>query len=538
MVNNTWRYSTAATPGQDSSAYVGTAVSGNLRLAPFDLRFKPEGEYHPCPFCNGETFPASANKVTGAAPGMVSGEIEFEFTGEGAMMVVNDHGERTGADPETGEFVNEIPDAEIEHFMGGLGKDIAPGIRFPFEEHDDTFYSVIIHGTTVENPTNGSLSIHGPGFAIGVYDIELDADNVFEFIFSPDGDHISFDATEDLVAPEIYIAHDPINPGDPSVIFDVEDLFLEAGEKLTLDLDPVLEQIHFGHTGPEAEDFIIDMKLIWPDGDVQDYAETVHIPAGVQTAFIDFGAWDGLLHPPTYIGGVLQNPSVNHRLKLIDAVGTYDPTPQTDAPAGVYHVEATFQNVTEVSFADAYFTVANLSLGDVLLNADAGSLGTRVSVPADALGDDGILHMNESFTFSFAVGLADTNFADLTVDANGVPHDWVHPDPEPSYDANNASFIFDGQEALPNQLGLMAADVQALADAGQLNQRDAARLLQNLDRAEQLIADGQSDRQVVRQLQMFLARIRWDGDLADEAKVPLMAQAEFLVQQLQIQRTR
>ena len=535
--SNTWTYTTAATPGENTNVYTGTADSGNLRLIPLNVRDKPAGEYFPCPFCNGETFPASA-RPDGAGPETMFGEIDFQYTGEGAILVVDDEGQMVGETIETGEFVNEIPDAQIQHPAGGLSQDVPPSIVIPFEGHDETYYSVYVHGTSVDAPTHGALSMHGAGFALGVYNIELDAGEVFEFTISPDGDHISFYSTEDEVAPEIYIAHDPIHDGDPSVIFDVQDIYLLAGEKVMLDLDPELERIHFDHTGPEAENFDIDMKLIWPDGDVQDWDEIIHMPAGTESAFVDFGAWDGLLHPPIYIDDVLQNPSVNHRLKLVDAVGTYDPTPQTDAPAGVYHVEATFQNVTEVSFADAYFTVANLGLGDVLLNADAGSAGTRVSVPADALGADGLLHMNESFTFSFDVGLADTNFADLTVDANGVPHDWVHPDPEPSYDANNASFVFDGLEALPNQLGVLSADVEALLADGQISQNTALRLLQNLDRAAQLLAQGQDGHRVIRELSMFISRVETRTTLPEETKAQLVAQSEFLIDQLRIINTR
>ena len=534
---NTWSYTTSATPGTTASVYSGNATSNNLWILDNNLRDLPAGQTYACPFCTTSGSAAKTTSADGSASDLFTHEIDFQFTGEGAILVVNDEGQSIGKEIGATDLINEIPGAEFFHFTGGLDKEIPPKLVIPISETNDTFYDVYVHGTTVDDPSNGLLSIHGPGFSIGVYDIHLDPHETFEFSVSPDGDHISFYATEDITAPEIYIAHDPIHPGDPSVIFDIEGVVLLAGEKVMLDLDPELEQIHFNHTGPEAEDFIIDMQLIWPDGHVEDYAEEIHAPAGTHSVYIDFGAWDGLEHPATYIDDVLQNPSVNHRLKLIDAVGTYDPTPQTDAPAGVYHVEATFQNVTEVSFSDVYFTVANLGLGDVLLNADAGSLGTRVSVPADLMGADGWLHTNESFTFSFGVGLADMDFADLTVDANGVPHDWIHPDPAPSYDANNASFVFDGMEALPNQLDLLANDVQALADSGELNQIEAARLLQNLDIAEQAL-DGQSDHQVIRQLRMFLARVRWNGNLSDEAKAPLIAQAQFLVQQLQVPRNR
>ncbi len=451
---NTWRYVTASTPGQPESAYVGAALSGNLRLVPLSARDLPTGQYFPCPFC---PTPTVASAQTDAAD-MIAGELDLSYTGEGAILIVNDAGQKTGDDHATGTFVNEIPGAELFHFQGGLNKDIPPLIGIPFEEHDNTFYSVFVHGKSVVTPTNGMLSIHGPGFSIGVNDIDLDAGELFEFAFSPDGDHIAFTATETITAPEIYIAHDPLHPGDPSIIFDVEGVTLLAGEKVSLDLDPMLERIHFDHTGPEAENFVVDMKHVWPDGQEQDYAETIHQPAGATSSYIDFGAWDGLLHPPTYINDVLQNPSVNHRLKLEQVSGVYDSTPQANAPAGVYHVAATFKNVTEVQLTDLFFSVAELAAGNVLLNADGSpaGAGAKLSLPNTALGADGLLHVNESVTVRFSVGLASANLSALTINANGVPHDWTHEAPELAGQAHNASFVFTVRANNPLYLPLVS----------------------------------------------------------------------------------
>jgi hypothetical protein len=91
-----------------------------------------------------------------------------------------------------------------------------------------------------------------------------------------------------------------------------------------------------------------------------------------------------------------------------------------------------------------YFTVGNLITGNVVLNADGSpaGVGGKISVPDAALGADGVLHSHESFTVSFEVGLASKTSSNLTINANGMPHDWIHPNPPPSYDANNASFVF------------------------------------------------------------------------------------------------
>lgn len=80
--------------------------------------------------------------------------------------------------------------------------------------------------TVIENSNTEIYMYTISGTKTDVNEIELEPQDQFEFTVSPDGDHISFDATEDIAAPEIYIAHDPIHPGDPSVIFDIEGVLL------------------------------------------------------------------------------------------------------------------------------------------------------------------------------------------------------------------------------------------------------------------------------------------------------------------------
>jgi len=442
MAANTWRYVTASTPGNPPTIYDGTANSGNLQLLATNTRDLAAGQYFECPFCS--STPSS--HIQAASSELIDGKISVQYSGEGAFLLVNDEGQRTGDDPETQTFLEEIPNATLIHFNGGLGKEIPPRVIVPFSETDDTFYDVIVHGKTTSSVTSGSLTILGEGFVIGVNDIALDPNEQFAFKFSPDGDHISLSATETITAPEIFISHDPVHEGDPSVIFDVRDEILFAGETIELNLDPARERIEFDDSGTEEEDFTVNMELIFPDGDTHIYTETVIVPAGATSAFIDFGAWDGLLEPATYIDNVLQNPSVNHRLKLESSTGTYDPTSQPNAPAGSYRVEATLRNVTEVTLQDLSFTVTDLADGNMLLNADGAPAGNgaSVSVPAAALGEDELLHVNESFTVSFIIGLAsaDTDSANFTVDANGTPHDWTHEAPTLAGEANNASFVF------------------------------------------------------------------------------------------------
>lgn len=436
---NTWSYETASTPGQPTDVYTGTATTKNLILSPLSDRDRPTGQYFECPFC-----PEPAVKAQGASANQISGKVEFQYTGEGSILVVNDEGQSTGDDFNTKEFVNTIPGAQVEQIFGGLGKAIPPRITVPFTETNDTKYTVYVHGKTFDSATTGSLMISGAGFTMGVDDLDLDPNELFQFQLSPDGDYISFKSTQTITAPNIYITHDPENDGDPSVSFEISGVTAQAGETIWIDLDRAQERMYFENSGSLEEQLQVIMSMAWPDGDTDEYTHAVDLPAGSTSAFIDFGAWDGLLDPPTYINDVLQNPSVNHRLKLANATGSYNVTPQPNAPAGVYTVKATFTNVTEVSLEQVSFSVANLGSGNVLLNAQGGpaGVGAKILVPPEALGADKILSPNESVTLTFQVGLAQAGASALTVDASGTPYDWSDPDPKPTYDAQNASFVF------------------------------------------------------------------------------------------------
>ncbi len=436
--SNTWSYETASTPGQPTDVYTGTATSGNLMLSPLADRDLPAGQYFDCPFCS-----APALKTQDASA-LVSGEIQFQYTGEGSILVVNDEGQSTGDDFNTDTFVNTIPGAGVEQVLGGLGKAIPPRIIVPFTEQDETYYTTYVHGKTADAATTGSLMISGAGFTLGVDDLDLDPEEQFEFTLSPDGDYIAFKSTQTIAAPTIYITYDPASDGDPSIGFEISGLTAQAGETISLSLDPALERVYFDSTSVQEEAFPVTMSMVWPDGDTDEYSKTIDMTAGATSAFIDFGAWDGLLDPPTYLNDILENPSINHRLKLTGAVGSYNVTPQANAPAGVYTLRATFTNVTEISLEQVSFTVADLAAGNKLLDAEGGpaGVGAQLMVSPEALGGDGVLSPNESFTLTFRVGLAQAGASGLTVDALGAPLDWVSADPEPTYDANNASFAF------------------------------------------------------------------------------------------------
>ena len=442
---NTWRYETAATPGEAGAVYTGTATSENLSIHDNSSRDLDPGTYYDCEFCNdagGAAAATAAAASTGAARAAeaASGSLVFEYTGQGALVVTDGEDNRSGADFDSDDFLTDIPGTEVDHHKGGLGLDIPPTIRIPVPADTAAEYSAVVHGQNGAAATGGTLSITGPGFVIGVNDIDLAPDELFEFVVNADGTLVAFAATEDIAAPEVFISYDPVSDDDPSVIFDVGGIELAAGEEAVIELDPELEQVFFDHTGDEAEDFFIDMRLIWPDGDVENFEENIITPAGTNEAFLDFGAWDGLAEPALYIDGILTNPSIEHRLAMVDVDTDFRPE-AGDSGHGVYDITATFENVTEVSLEDLSFSLEELDDEDELLGADTTS-AMQVSVPDAALGEDGLLDPNETFEMTFSIALGDSAFGGAVFGADGTPFDWLVTDVAPSYEANNGPFVF------------------------------------------------------------------------------------------------
>ena len=125
---DTWRYETAATPGQEPDIYTGTATSENLSIVPNTIPRPTGGQYFTCPFCNGETdgdarqAGCCQGQFVVAATDQITGTIRFDYAGEGAMLVVNDDDQSTGFAFDTETFINEIPDAEISLLQRRVGQ--------------------------------------------------------------------------------------------------------------------------------------------------------------------------------------------------------------------------------------------------------------------------------------------------------------------------------------------------------------------------------------------------------------------------------
>ncbi|MCC7368025.1 MAG: PD40 domain-containing protein [Chloroflexi bacterium] len=97
-------------------------------------------------------------------------------------------------------------------------------------------------------------------------------------------------------------------------------------------------------------------------------------------------------------------------VQQLSASGTYLPN-DPRAPAGVYRATFSFRNISQDTFTDLQARIAELTGGHTVVNRDGAptstptGVGAVVSVPDAALGTDGNLGPNESFSLAIEVGL-------------------------------------------------------------------------------------------------------------------------------------
>lgn len=113
-------------------------------------------------------------------------------------------------------------------------------------------------------------------------------------------------------------------------------------------------------------------------------------------------------------------PVVNDLVTLDPALGTtFDPTPVPDAPAGTFTITATFTNSSATALRFPFFTVTELSGGNLLLNADGGPGGVGATLTPQL--DEQLLSPGEAVTVDFVIGLQERGQFTLFVDLFGEP---------------------------------------------------------------------------------------------------------------------
>jgi hypothetical protein len=113
-------------------------------------------------------------------------------------------------------------------------------------------------------------------------------------------------------------------------------------------------------------------------------------------------------------------PLVNDFVTLDPALNTaFDPTPRPEVPAGTFTITATFTNTNDTPLRFPFFTVTELSGGNLVLNADEGTQGVGATVTPEV--GDRVLAPGETMAVDFVIGLQAREPFTFLVNLSGEP---------------------------------------------------------------------------------------------------------------------
>jgi hypothetical protein len=227
---DTWRYSGSTNPDEPADEYEGDAETFTLELAPIQPRLGQQI----CPFCDEAGFEEgeaeAKGQVKGQAPGAQAAYNEIWLDGNADLLITDMEGRSVGF--RDGTFVNEIPGAISNANKFGVNVwniDAEPVYYIP----TDIDFTISIDGSRLVEPSESTVTMLGPGYALEVSDILLDPGQIDTLDIAPDGSLLSY-RTYSSETPVMLVA---IETEESDYLFAVQGYELAEGEAVNLSLD-------------------------------------------------------------------------------------------------------------------------------------------------------------------------------------------------------------------------------------------------------------------------------------------------------------
>lgn len=152
-----WSYLASTNSDELGSLYTGNASTKNLEIVSLSSRLGQQR----CDFCDKSSGNASSG-TKGAVDGGQS--IQIWQNGRARVLVTDESGHRVGL-LESGEFVNEIPEAEVRSLKFGL--DHPPVIWLPSDSINNSHLAIEIHSAADDSAKNlADTTVFASGFAL------------------------------------------------------------------------------------------------------------------------------------------------------------------------------------------------------------------------------------------------------------------------------------------------------------------------------------------------------------------------------------
>lgn len=284
---NKWSYDAAINPQIPSELYWGDATTKSLMLYPTTPGTKQVAQY--CPYCA-----PRGGRVTGMAAPALSQQNTIYLTrnadAEIHLLITDDSGKRYGYLSD-GSFVAEIPGVTVNREMVDGPSTWDKAMEPIYQVPADLKFTVTIDGSLLKDSDVASVDLIGPGYEIGVEDINLDPKQKDTLTVSPDGTQMSYQTTSSE-SPDLSAAYEDTN-ANVGYAFLVNGVDVEGGGTIHLAVDTTKQQLKLFTTDAKSGGsygLLFDRydskgeQAFWHDG----------IDLGpTDVAYLDYGKWSG-----------------------------------------------------------------------------------------------------------------------------------------------------------------------------------------------------------------------------------------------------
>ena len=380
-----WVYEGGAiNPDAPASTYFGNSEPGNS--CKFKLMSLRWAETFPKE-CFGGCVDVDEGEVGQA---LVSSAYEFDLEGEGSLMITRDDGLRAGIDPDTGQFIAEIPDAEqVLDPNGPL--NIPNNIRIPHEAGHTYSMSIADCPTAYGNRTApANLNIVGQGFVTRLTGLRIDSaedavdsgsassgtNDVMGVTF--DGDHhgLTFQASElDSDTPDLSMAVS--RSGAPDYAFKVTGAEVAQGRSLGVSIDVETGRLIVENDDPAENSYSLTVERLDTDNTKLAYTfSSLSDEGSDEGEYINLGeTWTG--GSPTLTHGEPDpGDAIDQLLLIINTVNSFDNDVfknKNMKNALINKVNAIITNVEDGYYAEAVSKLKNDIMKKTDGCTDAGS---------------------------------------------------------------------------------------------------------------------------------------------------------------------
>ncbi|RQW78012.1 MAG: hypothetical protein EHM14_13055 [Methanothrix sp.] len=202
---NTWRYQASINPNEQSTLYIGNASTKTLEIVSVSSRLGQQK----CEFCDADNSTATGSGSTASSTSSgTKGNMQIWQNGKAKVLVTDGQGREVGF-LDSGQMVNEIPNAEIRNLKFAPNNLPMPVIFVPLSSSDHAAeISVNVSSTAANDSENRSegveknqakTSIIAPGFAVSsdVKDLQQGQHQSIDLV--KEGDEYSMNITGNLM---------------------------------------------------------------------------------------------------------------------------------------------------------------------------------------------------------------------------------------------------------------------------------------------------------------------------------------------------